>query len=119
MGELEALKVREEVLQAMYWMHSEGLADTPSADLLARFLAVPAPTLEVYLERFAGEGYLEAAGDGYRLTELELQAGKRTFAGEFADVTRPAHGEWDDDCWLHESPEQAARCLDERAQPVP
>ena len=118
MGELEALRIREEVLQAMYWMRSEGLAESPSVAELARFLAVPPETLSVYLERFAGEGYLEPAGGGYRLTASGVEAGKRTFAEEFADLTRPAHGECDDDCWCHESPEEAARCLEERTQHV-
>ena len=31
MDELEALRVRDEVLQAMYWMRAEGLGDAPSA----------------------------------------------------------------------------------------
>ena len=100
----------------MYWMRSEALADAPSADLLARFLAVPAGTLTPYLQRFVSEGYLEAVDTGYSLTERGLEAGKRTFAEEFADLTRPTHGECDDDCWCHDSPEEAARCLEERAQ---
>ena len=114
MGELEALKAREEVLQAMFWMRSEGLGDAPSVQELARFLAVPAETLASYLGRFASEGYLEPVGEGYTLTPEGVEAGKRTFAEEFADLTRPAHGECDDDCWCHDSPEEAARCLEER-----
>jgi hypothetical protein len=113
-GELDALKVREEVLQAMFWMRSEGLGDSPSLQELARFLAVPGGTLRPYLERFAVEGYLEPAGDGYSLTSAGIDAGKRTFAEEFADLTRPGHGECDDDCWCHDSPDEAARCLEER-----
>ena len=115
MGELEALKVRDEVLQAMYWMRAEGLAEAPSADELARFLAVPAETLRPYLERFVADGHLEPAGSGYRLTPSGEDAGKRTFAEEFADMTKPGHGECDDDCWCHDSPEAAADCLEERA----
>lgn len=114
MSELEALRVRDEVLQAMYWMRSEGLADTPSPKELARFLAVASETLGPYLERFAADGFLVAAGDGWRLTELGEETGKRTFAAEFADLTRPTHGECDDECWCHESPDEAARCLEER-----
>ena len=114
MDELERLRVRDEVLQAMYWMRSEGLAETPTAAELARFLAVPAATLTAYLESFADDDYLERAGDGYRLSERGQDAGKRTFAEEFADLTRPTHGECDEDCWCHESPEEAARCLEER-----
>ena len=118
MDELEALRVRDEVLQAMYWMRSEGISDTPSAAELARFLAVPAATLSPYLERFARDGYLEAADDGYRLSKRGEDAGKRTFADEFAGLTGSSHGECDDDCWCHDSPEEAARCLEERAEHV-
>lgn len=116
MGELDALKVREEVLQAMYWMRAEGLAESSSGDELARFLAVPATTLAPYLERFASEGYLAVAEGRYSLTERGLETGKRSFADEFADLTRPTHGECDDDCWCHDSPEEAARCLEERRE---
>ena len=114
MGELERLRIRDEVLQALYWMRSEGIADAPPAAELARFLAVPRATLEPYLESFAGDGLLERAGEGWRLSAEGEQAGKRAFADEFADMTRPTHGECDDDCWCHDSPEEAARCLEER-----
>jgi hypothetical protein len=114
MSELEALRIRDEVLQAMYWMRSEGLAEAPAADELARFLAVPATTLSPYLERFVADGYLENSRTGYRLSPTGEEAGKRTFAEEFADLTRPGHGECDEDCWCHDSPEEAARCLEDR-----
>ena len=114
MSELEALRIRDEVLQAMYWMRSEGLADAPNALELARFLAVPAEKLRPYLARFVEDGYLEPAADGFRLSPSGEETGKRGFAAEFADMTRPSHGECDDDCWCHDSPEEAARCLEER-----
>jgi len=115
MDELEVLRVRDELLQAMYWMRSEGLADAPTLAELARFLAVPADTLGVYVERFVADGYLEPRPPGYRLTRSGEETGKRTFAEEFADLTRPTHGECDEDCWCHDDPEEAARCLEERA----
>ena len=114
MDELEFLRIRDEVLQAMYWMRSEGLAAAPSVAELARFLAVPADTLAVYLERLVADGYLEPGDGGYQLTASGEETGKRTFAEEFADLTRPTHGECDEDCWCHEDPEEAARCLEER-----
>ena len=114
MDELDVLRVRDEVLQAMYWMRAEGLAEAPTSAELARFLAVPASTLRPYLDRFAADGLLVATGEGFRLTAEGVEAGKRTFAEEFADLTRPTHGECDDDCWCHDSPEEAARCLEER-----
>ena len=108
MVELEALRVRDEVLQALYWMRAEGLAEAPAAAELARFLAVSSETLGPYLDRFVDDGYLETAEGGYRLTELGEREGRSSFADEFADLTRPGHGECDDDCWCHESPEEAA-----------
>ena len=116
MSELDALRVRDEVLQAMYWMAGEGLGDSPTAAELARFLAVPAATLTPYLERFADDGWLDRAGAGYSLTDAGRDLGKRSFADEFAGLTSQAHGECDDDCWCHESPEEAARCLEERLE---
>lgn len=115
MDELEVLRVRDEVLQALYWMRAEGLADAPAAAELARFLAVPEGTLLPYLERFVEDGHLERSGGGFGLTARGVEAGKKTFAEEFADLTRPSHGECDADCWCHDSPEEAARCLEERA----
>ncbi len=114
MDELEVLRIRDEVLQAMYWMRSEGLADAPTAAELASFLAVPAETLSAYLDRFVADRYLVARGGGFRLTGSGEEAGKHSFAEEFADLTRPTHGECDEDCWCHEDPEEAARCLEER-----
>jgi len=114
MDELEVLRIRDEVLQAMYWMRAEGIADAPAEQELARFLAVPAETLAPYLERFVADGLLERSGAGVALTAQGQEEGKRAFADEFADMTRQGHGECDDDCWCHDSPEEAARCLEER-----
>ena len=114
MDELEVLRVRDEVLQAMYWMRSEGLGEAPTADELARFLAVPAPTLTVFLERFVADGELERVGGGFALSATGEAAGKRTFADEMSELTGSTHGECDEDCWCHDSPEAAATCLEER-----
>ena len=114
MDELEVLRVRDEVLQAMYWMRSEGLGDAPTAAELARFLAVPAETLTVFLERFVADGHLETAGPGFRLSASGEETGKRTFADEMSELTGSTHGQCDDDCWCHNSPEAAASCLEER-----
>ncbi len=119
MDELEVLRIRDEVLQAMYWMRSEGLGEEPSTEELARCLAMPPAGLAAYLERLEHDGYLAARGGGYGLTPVGVEAGKHAFADEFADLTRPAHGECDENCWCHEDPDEAARCLEERASRVP
>jgi DNA-binding PadR family transcriptional regulator len=124
MDELEVLRVRDEVLQAMYWMHSEAIATEPDAKELSRFLAVPESLLTAYLDRFVEDGLLErnarANGNGnghafYQLSPTGMESGKRTFADEMADLTRPTHGECDEDCWCHDSPEAAAECLHAKA----
>jgi len=114
MDELEVLRIRDEVLQAMYWMRSEGISDTPTLEELSRFLAVPEQTLNTYLARFIEDGYLAIVDGSYRLSEAGEEAGKRTFADEMADLTGSTHGECDEDCWCHDSPEAAADCLHER-----
>ncbi|HET8953551.1 MAG TPA: hypothetical protein VFN44_23715 [Solirubrobacteraceae bacterium] len=118
MDELEVLRLRDEVLQAMYWMRSEGLAPRCPPAQLSSFLAIPAPQLAPYLERFAADGLLERDERGFALTDRGVELGKRTFAEEFADLTKPGHGECDDDCWCHDSPEAAAECLAERRSHV-
>ena len=114
MDELEVLSVRDELLQAMYWMRSEGISAAPEASELSRFLAVPTATLAPFLERFVADGLLDRDAGSYRLSAKGMEIGKRTFADEMADLTRPTHGECDDDCWCHDSPEAAADCLQER-----
>jgi hypothetical protein len=114
LDELEVLRIRDEVLQAMYWMRSEGIAEASSAATLASFLGVPADTLVPYLTRFAEDGLLILGDAGYSLTGTGTESGKRTFAAEFAGLTGASHGECDEDCWCHDSPEAAAACLEER-----
>jgi len=116
MDELEVLRIRDEVLQALYWMHSEGISEAPTALELSRFLAVPERVLQDYLARFVADGLLESQGTAsYQLSPVGMESGKRTFADEMADLTRPTHGECDEDCWCHDSPEAAAECLHEHA----
>ena len=115
MDELEVIRVRDEVLQAMYWLHSEAISTMPTAKELSRFLAVPEQVLVPYLERFVEDGLLEHDSAAfYWLSDAGMDTGKRTFADEMADLTRPTHGECDADCWCHDSPEAAADCLHER-----
>ncbi len=115
MDELEVLRVRDEVLQAMYWMRSEGISETPTIEELSRFLAVPAPELGGYLDRFVEDGLLEHVADTFWLSARGEESGKRTFADEMADLTKATHGECDADCWCHESPDAAADCLAHKA----
>ncbi|HWB72949.1 MAG TPA: hypothetical protein VG452_12105 [Egibacteraceae bacterium] len=112
---LRALYWRSEILQVMYWLHGEGLGEEADATLLQRFLGVDAAIGVTYLDRLVEEGYLERAGDRYRLSARGLEEGREEFAASFADLTRPSHGECSADCWCHASVEEAEACAAERA----
>ena len=65
--------------------------------------------------RFVADDLLETDGTTFTLSARGLEDGKRTFADEMADLTKPTHGECDDDCWCHDSPEAAAECLSDHS----
>jgi hypothetical protein len=112
---LRALYWRDEILQLMFWIRGEGFGDAIDPALLERFLGVQAQVGIRYLDHLVGEGLLEAAGHGrYRLTEQGHRHGARVFADEFADLTKPGHGECGAECWCHASPEEAEACAEER-----
>lgn len=94
---LEALYWRDEILQALFWMSGEGLADAAIGADLARFLAADPLVIEAELERLADGGYLErierSDAPSYRLTEIGRLEGGRGFQDEFEGLTRQAHGE--------------------------
>lgn len=112
---LRALYWRDEILQVMFWLRGEGLAETADATLLERFLGVDADVGVRYLDRLVDDGYLVRRDDGYALSDKGISEGSRVFTEEFADLTRPAHGECGPDCWCHASPEEAEACATERA----
>lgn len=90
---LDALFWRDEILQALYWLLGEGLADSAEAASLASLLTSDEAHVACELERLVEEGDLERVGDRYRLSERGRREGARRFSEEFAELTRLAHGE--------------------------
>jgi hypothetical protein len=97
----------DEILQVMYWLRGEGLAATVSAGDLSRWITLRAEELRPLFQRMVSAGLIEPASASpiveaaprYRLTERGVREGGRRFAAEFADLTRPGHGECGDpDC---------------------
>lgn len=106
---------RDEILQVMFWIEGEGLGDEVDAATVARFLGIDADVATTYLDRLVDDGYLHRDEQvRYRLSSAGRQEGSRIFAVEFAELTRPGHGECGADCWCHASPEEADACHDER-----
>ena len=94
------LAAQDEVLQVMYWLRGEKLAEDVGAEDLARFIGATELVLDGVLERLAVLGLVRlVSGAGmprYALTEEGAREGGRRFADEFADLTKPGHGECGD-----------------------
>lgn len=112
---LRAAYWREEILQVMFWIEGEGFGDAADVTTLERFLGLSAGTLGKYLDRMVEDGLLLNEEGQYSLSEDGRREGSRVFAEEFADLTRPAHGECGPDCWCHASLDEAEACATERA----
>lgn len=97
------LDLQDEILQVMYWLRGEKLADDVTARALERFLGASELQLEGALERLARLRLVRVIPAGgalrYALTEEGAREGGRRFADEFKDLTKPGHGECGDpDC---------------------
>src|SRR5260370_4681346 len=111
----EYLFWRDEILQVMFWMLGEGLADEAGPAQVRVLLGGDEQHLEQIMDQVASEGFLEPrAGGRYALSELGKDAGKRSFALEFEGLLGQAHGECGPDCWCHKSAARAAQCATER-----
>lgn len=111
---MRALFWRDEILQLMYWIRGEGFGDQVDPTLLQRFLGVESAVGVRYLDRLVEEGLLDQLGGLYELTESGRVHGARVFAEDFADMTKPGHGECGADCWCHSSPDEAEACVERR-----
>ncbi len=112
---LRALYWRDEILQVMYWLSGEGIAEDVTARQLGTFLEEDADELALALARLAHDGYVEAIAPArYAMTEKGAEHGKRGFADEFAGMVNQAHGECGADCWCHRSKDDAEACLADR-----
>jgi DNA-binding transcriptional ArsR family regulator len=104
-AETPGLAAQDEILQVLFWLRGERLAQDASAVELVRFVSLPLAEVEQVLRRLAAVGLVttetRSGTDGslearYRLSEDGVREGGRRFADEFADLTRPGHGECGD-----------------------
>lgn len=95
---VSALRCRDDILQAMYWMRGEGFGEDADVKSLVSFLALDESLLREQLEILVGEGYLEESGGRYQLSELGSKEGGRRFADEFSGLQETAHGECGPEC---------------------
>ena len=92
---------RDEILQVMYWIRGEQLQSSVTATDLEVFISAPAADIFGHLERMVAEGYLQCQQDTagfwnlsrYTLSSFGVKEGGRTFAADFAEMTKPAHAD--------------------------
>src|SRR5262249_34574574 len=111
----DRLAALDEVLQVMYWLRGERLATSVRAADLTRWVGLRVGDVESLLRRLAASDWVCAVDSGgeprYQLTEPGVREGGRRFGDEFADLTRPGHGECgnpDCDCHLTGDPADCA-----------
>jgi hypothetical protein len=120
---VDSLYWRAEILQAMYWMRGEGLAQDVSPSALAEFLVAEPGVIERECTNLVADGFLWMAsvdGPRYRLTPLGVAEGGRSFHDEFADLMKPAHAECGPGCWCKDPKHAGEPCPNTpRPAPVP
>lgn len=101
---LNALFWRDEILQIMYWMQGEGLAQAVAANKLLVLLNTTPENLMFQLKKMVKEDYLVLEGDVYSLESKfslgeggKKEAGKK-FAEAFQGLQKVGHGECGPDC---------------------
>lgn len=102
------LAAQDEVLQVMFWLRGEGLAADVNAAQVARFTGAEESVVTRLLDRLVERKLVSVAQDGverrYSLSPEGVREGGRRFADEFADLTKPGHGECGDpDCYCRET----------------
>ena len=106
------LAAQDEVLQVMFWLRGERLASDVTVADVARFTGSSAEAIAAVLRRLVALGLVTSlqgdAAPRFALTAEGNREGGRRFADEFADLTKPGHGECGDpdcDCQRTGSPE--------------
>ncbi|MCA1559983.1 MAG: hypothetical protein LC804_06865 [Acidobacteria bacterium] len=97
------LPAQDEVLQVMFWLRGERLGADVNAAEVARFTGGEEFAVARVLDRLVDLSLVSVSrGDvepRYALTPAGIREGGRRFADEFADITKPGHGECgDSDC---------------------
>ena len=90
---------RSEILQAMFWLRSEGYGEAVDVTLLERFLGVDSPLDLQYLDRLLDEGDVERVGVRYKLSGAGTRKAAVASAASFEEFTRPSLPECGRSSW--------------------
>ncbi|MEO7319689.1 MAG: hypothetical protein ABIZ56_11925 [Chthoniobacteraceae bacterium] len=95
----KGIAANDEILQVMYWLRGENIAQDVAAPELARWVALEPAQISLLLEGLVASGLVEYVPDRdlrYRLTSSGAFEGGRRFADEFAEMIKPGHYECSD-----------------------
>ena len=98
----ERIAAKDELLQVMYWLRGEGIAQEVKAQELARWISLEPLQVHSLLVDLAESKLVEIAPGAersdahFRLTDSGVKEGGRRFADEFAELTKPGHYECGD-----------------------
>jgi hypothetical protein len=101
---LDAVVLRDEILEATYWMLREAEISTAiePADLSA-FLDATDDDIRLAFDRLADDDLFERDAAGYELTDRGEHEAKRRFADTFGHLDEGhSHAECGPDCWCHD-----------------
>ncbi|WP_338738978.1 hypothetical protein [Haloplanus salilacus] len=101
--QLDAVVLRDEILEATYWMlREEDISDTIEATDLTAFLDATDDDIRLVFDRLEDDELFERAADGYELTDRGEYEAKRRFADTFGHMEEGhSHAECGPDCWCH------------------
>ena len=97
-GQQSYLFWKDEILQALYWLHGEGLGARVSLEQLASLLGSTPEIIAPYVGLLVEEGLLHSEADTYVLTENGRKEGGIRFASAFQGLQKAGHGECGPDC---------------------
>lgn len=91
----DEIRARDDILEVLYWMRGEGLADRVRPADLRPLVGLGSGESRRHLDALVDVGLLERAGSAeatYRLTESGAREAKRRFAESFAEMLGQGHG---------------------------
>lgn len=97
---------RSEILQVMFWLKEEGFGDQVDTTLIERFLGVDSYIGVQHLDRLADEGYLERAGNRYKLSAVGAREGELGFVASFEELMKPRQCGCSWESWHKKPPDE-------------
>lgn len=103
-GSLDTVVLRDEILEAIYWMVTEeAIATSVGPTDLVAFLDATTDEVRSAFDRLVEEGLLDRTNGGYGLTDRGEYEAKRRFVDSFGHVEEGhPHVECGPDCWCHD-----------------